>query len=134
VTTKEPIFLTLSQVLRLHKRQIERFGGADGIRDVGLIESAIAQPRQGFGGEYVHQTLAEMAAAYLFYLVKNHGFVDGNKRVGMAASLAFLKINGIDTSRIIEDDMESLTRSVAEGTRSKSAAAEFFRSRINGDE
>jgi death-on-curing protein len=129
-----PIFLTLDQVLRLHQRQIERFGGSSGIRDITLIESAVMQPQQRFGGEYVHQTLSEMAAAYLFHLVKNHGFVDGNKRVGMAASLTFLKINGIDTGRIDETEMELLTLSVADGTADKAAAAAFFHGRVTLDE
>jgi death-on-curing protein len=71
-----------------------------------------------------------MAAAYLFHLVKNHGFVDGNKRVGMAAALAFLKINGIDTTGIVEGDIESLTLAVADGSADKSVAAAFFRERI----
>jgi death on curing protein len=79
-----PIFLTLDHVLRLHARQIERFGGDAGIRDIDLIASGIAQPQAGGYGVYYHKDVAEMAA-YLFHLVSNHGFVDGNKRVGAAA-------------------------------------------------
>ncbi|MGD0462261.1 MAG: type II toxin-antitoxin system death-on-curing family toxin [Tepidisphaeraceae bacterium] len=126
-----PIFLTLDQVLRLHARQIERFGGSDGIRDIELIESAIAQPQQGFGGDYFHKTLAEMAAAYLFHLAKNHGFVDGNKRVGSDAALTFLELNGIDTDKIDENEMEALTLAVADGSADKQTATEFFAARIN---
>jgi death on curing protein len=85
------IFLTLDHVLRLHDREIQLFGGSNGIRDIKLIESAIAQPHQAFGGEYFHKTLAEMAAAYLFHLAKNHGFVDGNKRIAFVAALTFWK-------------------------------------------
>jgi len=123
---KGPIFLTLDQVLRLHDRQIEQFGGSAGIRDVALVESAIAQSHQVFAGEYLHKDFPEMAAAYLFHLTKNHGFVDGNKRIGAAAALVFLEMNGIDTDGIDEDDMGSLTLSVADGTADKEAAAEFL--------
>jgi death on curing protein len=126
-----PTFLTLDQVLRLHARQIERFGGSDGIRDLDLIVSAIAQPQQGFGGEYFHKTLAEMAAAYLFHLAKNHGFVDGNKRIGSDAALTFLEMNGVDTDSIDIDEMEAITLAVADGTVDKQAATAFFTTRIN---
>jgi death-on-curing protein len=125
-----PIFLSLDQALRLHARQIERFGGSDGIRDIELIESAIAQPQQGFGGQYLHPGLQEMAAAYLFHLAKNHGFVDGNKRVASAAALVFLEVNGIDTDGIDEMEMEAITLAVADGTADKQAATAFFRERI----
>lgn len=121
-----PIFLTLNQVLRLHGRQIERFGGSHGIRDIGLIESAIAQPQQGFGGENFHKDIAEMAAAYLFYLVSNHGFVDGNKRIGAAAALVFLELNGVDTDPIDEAALEALTLSIAAGESDKATASRFF--------
>jgi death-on-curing protein len=128
---KGPTFLTLDHVLRLHARQIEQFGGSDGIRDVALIESAIAQPQQVFGGEYLHKDFAAMAAAYLFHLTKNHGFVDGNKRIGAAAALVFLEMNGIDTDTIDESKMELLTLSVADGTADKDDAAAFFRGCIS---
>jgi death on curing protein len=125
------IFLTLDHVLRLHARQIERFGGSDGIRDIELIESAIAQPQQCFGGEYLHKTVAEMAAAYLFHLTKNHGFVDGNKRTGADTALRFLEMNGIDTDSIDIDEMEAITLAVADGTADKQAATAFFTARIS---
>jgi death-on-curing protein len=131
---KGPTFLTLDQTLRLHARQIEQFGGSDGIRDVAMIESAIAQPEQGFGGEYLHKDFPEMAAAYLFHLTKNHGFVDGNKRIGAAAALVFLEMNGIDTDVIDEGEMETLTLSIADGTADKDTAAAFFRARIRTDD
>jgi death on curing protein len=126
-----PIFLTLDHVLRLHARQIDQFGGSNGVRDNELIESAIAQPQQGFGGEYLHKTLPEMGGAYLFHLTKNHGFIDGNKRIGAAAALTFLEMNGVDTDRIDEDEMEAITLAVADGTAGKNAAIAFFAARIN---
>ncbi len=131
---KGPTFLTLDQVLRLHSRQIEQFGGSAGIREIALIESAIAQPKQGIGGEYLHKDFPEMAAAYLFHLTKNHGFVDGNKRIGAAAALVFLEMNGIDTDVIDEGEMETLTLSIADGTADKDEAASFFRARIRADD
>ena len=124
----EPIFLTLDHVLRLHRRQIEKFGGDEGVRDLGLIDSAIAQPQQSFGGQYLHKGLAEMAAAYLFHLVSNHGFVDGNKRIGAAAALVFLELNGIDTDAIDEAQLEALTVAVASGALGeKEPISSFFR-------
>lgn len=125
------IFLTLNQVLQLHTRQIEKFGGSEGIRDIELIESALAQPQQGFGGEYFHKTLAEMAGAYLFHLVKNHGFIDGNKRIGTVAALTFLEMNGTDTDSIDENAMEAITLAVADSTADKQAASEFFAAHIH---
>jgi death-on-curing protein len=80
----DPIFLTVDEVLQIHAYQIQEFGGSDEILDVGLLESAIAQPRQSFGGAYLHPGLEDMAAAYLFHIVQNHPFADGNKRTGYA--------------------------------------------------
>jgi len=91
----EPAFLTLAEVLDIHKDQIERYGGAHGIRDIGLVESALAMPQAGFGGEYLHGSLFEMAAAYAYHIAENQPFLDGNKRTGLAAALVFLDMNGI---------------------------------------
>lgn len=71
---RDPAFLTLDEVLALHADQIERYGGSGGLRDLGLLESAVAAPRATFGGALLHPTLPEMAAAYLFHLVQNHPF------------------------------------------------------------
>jgi death-on-curing protein len=122
----DPIFLTLDQVLRMHARQIKLFGGSRGVRDVDLIESAIAQPRQGMGGKYFHESLADMAGAYLFHLTKNHGFVDGNKRIGAVAALTFLELNGINTDTLDENKLEAIVLAVADGTADKKAAMAFF--------
>ncbi|MGE8723320.1 type II toxin-antitoxin system death-on-curing family toxin [Leptospira terpstrae] len=92
----EIIFLALEDVFLIHKNQIELYGGADGIRDLGLIESAINQPMATFDGVSLHPSLFEKAAAYLYYLCKNHPFTDGNKRVALACSLIFLDMNGYD--------------------------------------
>ena len=71
-------FIRQEDVLRLHARQIEKFGGTPGIRDEGLLKSALAQPIATFGGNFLHGTLAEQAAAYLYHLAMNHPFIDGN--------------------------------------------------------
>ncbi len=95
MTPAEPAFLTLAEVVEIHRDQIERYGGRPGIRDIRLLESALAAPAASAGGEYAHPDLFAMAAAYAFHLVKNHPFVDGNKRSGLASALVFLEINGV---------------------------------------
>ena len=87
-------FLELDDVLAIHAESIRRFGGGTGLRDSGLLESALAMPRATMFGELLHQTIHEQAAAYLFHLVKNHPFVDGNKRVAFFATDVFLRLNG----------------------------------------
>ena len=89
-------FLTFSDIMEIHGYQIENFGGASGLRDIELLKSAIGMPESTFGGAFLHPTIYEMAAAYLYHLVENHPFVDGNKRVGAMAALVFLDINNID--------------------------------------
>ena len=83
-----PLFLDLDFVLRIHLSLIERYGGEPGVRDIGLLHSAIAMPQASFGGEFLHEDLFEKAAAYLFHIVQNHPFMDGNKRTGAAAGRA----------------------------------------------
>jgi death-on-curing protein len=121
-------FLTLDEALAIHAHQIGRYGGALGVRDRGLLESALAMPAATFAGDYLHPSLPEQAAAYLFHLVKNHPFVDGYKRVGLACSLAFLRLNGIRV-RATDDDLVDIVMGVAEGRRSKADVAVFFRER-----
>ena len=121
-------FLTLDEALAIHAHQIARYGGALGMRDRGLLESALAMPAATFAGDYLHPSLPEQAAAYLFHLVKNHPFVDGNKRVGLACSLAFLRLNGIHV-RATDDDLVDIVMGGAEGRRSKADVAVFFRER-----
>ena len=87
-------FLDKSTILIFHEHQIKTYGGSPGIRDEGLLESALAQAEQSFGGEYVHSTIFEMAAAYGFHICKNHPFFDGNKRTALVAMYTFLHVNG----------------------------------------
>ncbi len=122
----EPEFLDLSELLAIHRDQLERYGGSDGVRDLGLLQSAIAMPCAGAGDEYFHADLFEMAAAYLFHLVQNHPFVDGNKRVGAMAAFVFLRLNDISLEAT-ETAYERIVRSVAEGRSDKASVAAFSR-------
>jgi death on curing protein len=88
----EPPFLTTDEVLAIHASQIQRYGGSSGIGDIGLLEHVLAAPRATIGGEHLHGSVHEMAAAYLFHIVKNHPVIDGNKRVGLAVAFAFLAL------------------------------------------
>lgn len=122
MTDAEPEFLDVEHVLLLHQRQLDRFGGAAGLRDRGLLESAVAQAQMSFGGEFVHDGLFAMAAAYLFHIVKNHPFIDGNKRAGLLTAMTFLKLNGIAIQHASEA-LYDLTIGVAEGRIDKPSIA-----------
>jgi death-on-curing protein len=128
----EPIFLTLEEVVAIQRDQIERYGGSLGVRDWGLLKSAVAMPAASFGGRYLHTDLYEMAAAYLFHIVQIHPFIDGNKRVGAVAVDVFLAVNNT-TLVADEDEYAELVLAVARGELSKSAAAEFFRINTTSD-
>jgi death-on-curing protein len=127
----EPRFLGLERVLRLHRILINEYGGSHGVRDLGLLGSAIAQPSTMFGNAYLHSDLFEMAAAYLYHVVQNHPFIDGNKRVGSATAIIFLELNGIEIEAD-EDGLVDISIAVASGTAYKPEIAEFFRSRVVG--
>src|SRR6266852_7180338 len=107
-----PRFLTLEEVIEIQADQIERYGGSPGLRDAGLLQSAFAMPESGFGEHYLHTHLFEMAAAYLFHIVQNHPFIDGNKRVGALAALVFLQLNDCEV-KLTNPELESLVLSVA---------------------
>ena len=119
----------MSEVLDIHNRQINKFGGTSGIRDEGLLDSALAQPQATFGGQFLHPTLPEQAAAYLYHLAKNHPFVDGNKRTALAVMLTFLRINGyrLDLSA---DAIYQMVLDVVEDKMSKEALGEFLQKHI----
>jgi death-on-curing protein len=123
----EPVFLTLADVLEIHQDQLLRYGGGPGTRGLDLLKSALAMPQAGMGEEYFHADILEMAAAYLFHIVRNHPFTDGNKRTGTVAALVFLMLNGIEV-RAEEDEFEQLVRRVAEGKAGKNDIAVFLRS------
>ncbi len=90
----EPDFLTVDDVLELHDDQLRLFGGGDGLRDRGALESAVAVPQASFDGAFLHEDLFAMAAAYAFHIAENQPFVDGNKRTALNAALVFLDLNG----------------------------------------
>jgi death-on-curing protein len=120
----QPKFLGLAEVLLIHQDQINRYGGEPGIRDLGLLKSAIATPAATFNGEYLHTDISEMAAAYLFHLVKNHPFIDGNKRVGTVAAIIFLKLNSYDFTAAPEK-LTKLVIKLASGEISKAEVVMF---------
>ncbi len=121
-----PVFLDIEQVMRIHRGMIEGYGGQEGVRDIGLLHSAIAMPQASFGGKSLHADLFEMAAAYLYHIVQNHPFLDGNKRAGAAAAIVFLAMNDIEV-KADEDGLVELTLRVARGEAGKAEIAEFFR-------
>jgi death-on-curing protein len=125
----EIAFLTLEDVLALHDELIQHYGGASGLRDAGLLEAALALPQAGFGGRYFHEFPHEMGAAYLSHLVRNHAFIDGNKRVALACTILFFKINRVPYS-ITEEEAVELTLAAASGQIDKGAITEFFRQHL----
>ena len=96
-------YLTVPEVLSIHARLIDQSGGSAGLRDPGALDSAVHQPQASFGGGPLYPTLIEQAAALSFSLVKNHPFVDGNKRVGHAAMEVFLVLNGYEIECAVEE-------------------------------
>lgn len=118
-------FLTTEQVLEIHREMIDRYGGEGAIRNLGLIDSAVAMPRQTFGGKNLHPSIPAMAAAYLCHLCSNHGFVDGNKRTAAAAALVFLDANRFELALTI-DELERLTVDVASSRLDKTCLIEIF--------
>jgi len=119
---KDPRFILLDEVLGLHTRQIELYGGSAGVRDLGLLQSAISMPAASFDGVWLHATIEEMAGAYLFHLAQNHPFIDGNKRVAAVTMIVFLLINDL-TPTFTEDELVELTLGVASGRVSKAEAS-----------
>lgn len=119
-------FPSLNDILQLHENQIRIHGGSTGIRDLGLLESAMAMPQASFGGQYLHGDVYEMAAAYLFHISSNHPFLDGNKRAATVVALFFLNLNGLRFEGAGKD-LESLVLSVASGHSDKPVIAAFFR-------
>ena len=121
-----PLFLSVEDVAEIHADQIQRYGGSLGIRDIELLHSALGMPEAGVGDQYLHAGLVEMAAAYLYHIVQNHPFIDGNKRTGAMAAFVFLKLNSF-TLEADESAFETLVLRAAQGQVGKDAIADFFR-------
>ena len=127
------LYLSVDQVLALHQALVGQFGGASGVRDRGSLESAVARPATTFGGEDLYGDLAAKAAALMHSLVLNHPFVDGNKRIGVAAAEFFLERN-VSTLDASDEELEQLTLAVAEGRVAVEALAIWFRQRLRATE
>lgn len=125
----EPRFLSLGRVIAIQRDSIDHYGGDSGVRDMGLLESAIAQPRAAFGGQYLHEDLASMAATYLFHLAMNHPFVDGNKRVGATAAFIFLDMNKAEFTAD-EKAFKELVMDLAAGKFDKADVIAFFKKHV----
>jgi death-on-curing protein len=121
-------YLSIDQVLDLHRRQIREFGGASGIRDRGALESAVARPQATFGGEDLYPDVVAKAAALMHSLVMNHPFVDGNKRVGAHAGIVFLLVNEVEPD-FSSPELTEVTLAVARGELSAEALAIWLRQR-----
>jgi death on curing protein len=122
----EPEFLTVEDVLQIHDEQLAAYGGAGGIRDQALLESAVATPQASFGETYLHEDLAHMAAAYAFHIAQNQPFLDGNKRTGLVAALVFLDLNGV-TVLDAEEKLYDAMIAIAERRMDKDGLAELLR-------
>ena len=107
--------LSKEQVIKIHSMLIETTGGSDGIRDKGLLDSALNAPFQTFDGEYVYRTIKAKAAKLGYFLVKNHPFIDGNKRIGILAMITFLEINGLEVT-CTDEELITLGLGLADGS------------------
>ena len=120
------VFLDIDDVLEIHELQLAEFGGMAGLRDRGLLESAVAQPMASAFGQFLHTDVVHMAAAYLFHLASNHAFIDGNKRTALVAAIVFLELNGY----VLPDgapELYDLTLGVANGTIPKDRVTDTLR-------
>ncbi len=124
-----PEFLETSDVLTIHQILVEQFGGMLGVRDEGLLESALSQPKATFFGALLHPTIHEQAAAYLFHIAKNHPFIDGNKRTAYGAMEAFLRLNRYNLT-LTNDEAYDLVMRVAQGQMSKEEIAVFLQKHL----
>ncbi len=122
----DPVWVRMDVVIAIHKRQIAEHGGDEGIRDQGLLESALARPKNRIAYAEVTPDLAELAAAYGYGIIKNHAFVDGNKRVAYVVCMTFLKLNGIDLDVALDEKYATFMK-LAEGSIDEKDLAEWIR-------
>ena len=126
ITPEDCFQLTVDIVREIHAEAIRQFGGAEGVRETALLESAVAAPQATFGGQSPYTDLVEVAAAYLYYLCRNHPFVDGNKRAALGACLVFLRLNGLKP-KSDGPAWEELTLAVAAGVLDRDEATQRLR-------
>lgn len=124
----EPSWIDVATVYTLHERQLTLHGGSAGVRDRGLIESAVMRPRQIFEYELPPPTIERLAGAYAYGLAKNHGFVDGNKRVAAVTAIAFLRTNQRELEAS-SDEVYAFFTSIAEGSIDEPTAVAWFEER-----
>ncbi|WP_341528573.1 type II toxin-antitoxin system death-on-curing family toxin [Nostoc sp. UHCC 0302] len=124
-----PKFIEKQDVLSIHSKQISLYGGSLGIRDEGLLDSAIYQPQATYGGEFLHATIFEQAAAYLFHITNNHAFIDGNKRTAFDVMVTFLNMNDYELNMTPKEAYE-LSIQVAENNVSKEELTAMLKSYI----
>jgi len=122
----EPEFLDAASIEEYHRESLAKWGGQDGVRDTVLLESAISQPQQVYC-YYDGADLFDIAAAYCFHIAQNQAFFDGNKRTAVAAGLAFLKINGVNTNRDIEQDLFDAMIAIANDNMNREGLAILLR-------
>ncbi len=123
---KPPVFLTLAEVIDIHNNQIELYGGQRGVRDLGLLQSALAQPEATFANQWLHEDIYSMASAYAFHICQNHPFFDGNKRTALASALVFLELNNISLDDPKGKLLEAMLN-MAKGVLSKQQFAQILR-------
>ncbi len=128
-TPDDRFHLTVEMVQEIHAAVIEQFGGLNGVRELALLESSVATPQASFAGKSPYHDLSEVAAAYLFYLCKNHPFVDGNKRVALGACLVFLRLNDLEPPPDGEE-WEELTMAIASNQLDREQTTERLRKLI----
>ncbi len=124
-------FLPEAIVLAIHDDQIRLYGGVYGVRDAGALDSALHTPQAQFGGQFLHSTIFEMAAAYGFHLSQNHPFIDGNKRTAGMAMFTFLQLNGLEPIAS-ETDYYATMMAVASGQMSKEELAVWVQTVVRG--
>jgi len=122
----DPTFLTLAEVLKIHEEHIARYGGESGLRDINLLKSAVGTPAATFDGRFLYSDIFEMAAAYFFFIIQDHPFVDGNKRTGAAAADVFLMLNEYELD-VKPLELAETALAVASGKLGKAELAVYLR-------
>src|SRR6266568_6860567 len=124
-------FIPESVIIAIHDDQIRLYGGAYGVRDIAALDASLHMPQAGFGGEFLHTTILEMAAAYGFHLCQNQPFLDGNKRTTGMVMFTFLQLNGLEPT-VAESDYYDTMMAVATGQMSKEQLAVWLQTAVSG--